>query len=190
MLQCAAALPNAVVYTQHFLNHLLPGSRSEQSSSINITFRVTGTIKPAECQTRAAKSTWIPLGGTANCRHNRRPTQGHCERLLILFGCFKVTVFHSQWLVTLPNKERIIIIALVSSLIYFVYGRRSRMIWFKLSVFQDEHWLMKRFLNSSLRLSPLLQSLGFCSYSIRVKFFIQRAVRPWHCVPDEWLPHP
>ena len=25
---------------------------------------------------------------------------------------------------------------------------------------------------------------------VRKKFFIQRAVRPWHCCPELWVPHP
>lgn len=52
-----ANLPNAVVYVCYFQTHLLPGSRHKQSNSANITFRVTGIIKLAECQTVAVKST-------------------------------------------------------------------------------------------------------------------------------------
>lgn len=60
------------------------------------------------------------------------------------FYFFQVTVFHSQLLVTLPGKEGFVIIALLSSLIYFVYGTRSMMIWFQLIIFEYEHWLMTR----------------------------------------------
>lgn len=114
-----------------FPNHLLPGSRHKQSNSANITFRVTGIIKLAECQTVAVKSTWIPCGGTARTKQSHCSIQGHSQRLLIFFY-FKVTVFHSQLLVTLPGKEEIGINVLLSSP-WFILLMEEEPQWFGLN---------------------------------------------------------